>query len=541
MNHITSSWAQQYCLFDPGILANDINSIGLSLISATTRVMECTSQATSDAGPALDDAVRQLVLGWSARRAHDNLETIRRANEQVRDACTTMAHHTRRLHEAILAARSSVVSAYAAADASIASGNLLHYPVSYGEDPVTSLMRAYIDPMDKARIDGARCGVVSDVYFALTTAQRALDDVAEFVAASLRVDPWTALPAPLMPTAQTEASRANLRNQLILNADLASADEWRRRFALSVTAALNRGSESGADVQLLAYDSDEPALQGGVVLAIGDVASAKFVTTIVPGVGNSPLDMGDTVDLASTLNDKVTSTARNGGSSATVLWFDYDIPMSVGYDKIPDSTTQAVLHGFSDVLNGANSTHADAESERLVEFLGELRSLVAPGAQISLVGHSYGAVVASLAAKRLPAKVSLKSLFMLAAPGAGRGVHSAKSYPALSPEQVYVASYPFDPVTSSAFDELLDANPTHAWARRYLPFSVDDGPFGADPARAAFGAQVINTPSNVPTDGRNPADFSQHALTNYLAGETLGAIAAVMTGQPQGIPLRPRK
>lgn len=126
--------------------------------------------------------------------------------------------------------------------------------------------------------------------------------------------------------------------------------------------------------QILLFD---PAGDGRVVEVFGDLAAAAHVGVVVPGItndlGNFSGGGGGFRANAAQLHDA--STDLGGDDVATIAWLGYDTPDSA------DAT-----------LRGAARSGAPA----LVQFLEGIDPDA--GKQVTLIAHSYGSVVAGVAA-----------------------------------------------------------------------------------------------------------------------------------------------
>ena len=141
-----------------------------------------------------------------------------------------------------------------------------------------------------------------------------------------------------------------------------------RSCAASLSARLTEGDDE--PVRVLACD---PSDRGRAVVALGDPSTASSVAVLVPG---------SDIDLA-TLADPVVPDRRPFGwarslhaaapDTAVVLWVGYETPVGIGRDA-------------------ATGRLARAAVPALVSFVDGL-----PGAaHVTVIGHSYGAVVVSL-------------------------------------------------------------------------------------------------------------------------------------------------
>jgi pimeloyl-ACP methyl ester carboxylesterase len=154
--------------------------------------------------------------------------------------------------------------------------------------------------------------------------------------------------------------------------------------------------------QVLSFDRR----QGGRVAEVfGDLTRADRVAVLVPGVGNG-LDDFDRVTRqhpyrspraqAQALYREERSLAP-GGRVAVIAWLGYRPPPDLGRSAAREELAQA----------GANAL------DRFVSGLVTVR----PSARIGVVGHSYGSVVAGLAAHRMPPQVS--DIVAVGSPGMG--------------------------------------------------------------------------------------------------------------------------
>ncbi|PWW23072.1 alpha/beta hydrolase family protein [Geodermatophilus normandii] len=225
--------------------------------------------------------------------------------------------------------------------------------------------------------------------------------------------------------------------------------------AADLAARLGEGTVIGCD----------PAGRGLAVVVLGDLATAAHVTVLVPG---------SDVDLARLARPFAWAQALAGAGGpglAVVVWVGYGTPDGLGVDA-------------------AGGRLARAGAAALVRFVDDLRT----GAHVTVVGHSYGAVVTALAARHLAAD----DLVLLGSPGA-----RADSVAGLGTRARVWAG--------RADDD---------WIGRVPNVRVGDLGHGADPADPDFGARAV------PVDGVAGHD-------GYLAPGTasLTAVAAVATGR----------
>ncbi len=216
----------------------------------------------------------------------------------------------------------------------------------------------------------------------------------------------------------------------------------------------------------------DPAGRGMAVVVLGDLATAAHVAVLVPGSDTDLARLHDPQQPQRRPSGWARALADAGGPGlAVVLWVGYVTPDGLGVDA-------------------ATGRLARAGAEALVRFVAGL-----PGsAHVTVVGHSYGAVVAALAARDLAAD----DVVLLACPGARAGSVADLGTGA----RVWAARADTD------------------WIGRVPAVRVGDLGHGADPADPGFGARPL------PVDGVPGHD-------GYLlpGSASLAAVAAVATGR----------
>jgi pimeloyl-ACP methyl ester carboxylesterase len=154
--------------------------------------------------------------------------------------------------------------------------------------------------------------------------------------------------------------------------------------------------------QFLAFD---PRGNGRIVEVFGDLGTADRIAVLVPGVANRAdnfnTGLGDVRDRAPAVQARAlydaTVAAAPGQRVAVIAWLGYDAPQGVGRSAAREELARA----------GAKSL------DRFAKNLAAMR----PDAVVTLIGHSYGSVVAGLAAAHLPSQV--KDLVVIGSPGMG--------------------------------------------------------------------------------------------------------------------------
>jgi hypothetical protein len=149
--------------------------------------------------------------------------------------------------------------------------------------------------------------------------------------------------------------------------------------------------------QFLEYDT---AGDGRAVEAVGDLAHATHIAIVVPGVdttlANFDHGLGNVERRAPAFQARqlyAQMTARTREPVAVIAWLGYDPPEGIG-------------------LAAVREDRAKAGAAALVSFVDGL-----PKVDVTVIGHSYGSVVAGLAAPRLG--VNVQDIIAIGSPGMG--------------------------------------------------------------------------------------------------------------------------
>ncbi|WP_221321265.1 alpha/beta hydrolase [Actinoplanes sp. L3-i22] len=308
--------------------------------------------------------------------------------------------------------------------------------------------------------------------------------------------------APALPPAGTAAWRADRRalpdpvtaEPAVVHARLAAASPAERRDLVAEFPAV-LGNLDGAPVELR-YAANERAMRasgfdhpagdyllfdprgrGRIAQVFGDLATARRIVVLVPGMSNRLANFWTGVggrSYRSTALQAADLQRAAGSGVAVIAWLGYDTP-------------QGVAEGARDGLARAGA----AALIRLVDGLLAVR----PEATVALFGHSYGSTVIGRAAARLPARVTDIAVF--ASPG--MGVDRAA-----------------DLGTGA---RIWAGQSARDWVRWVPAVRVAGLGHGARPTAAGFGARVFAT-----------ADVPDH--DHYLAPGTdsLAALAAIAGG-----------
>ncbi|MDP9792189.1 pimeloyl-ACP methyl ester carboxylesterase [Catenuloplanes nepalensis] len=223
----------------------------------------------------------------------------------------------------------------------------------------------------------------------------------------------------------------------------------------------------------------DPRGDGQAAEVFGDLATAERITIVVPGVATT-LDtftrgLGNVARRAPAVQARAVHEAALAHDPharvAVIAWLGYDPPDGVGVSAAREEVARSGARALTQLLSG----------------LGAAR----PGVPVTLVGHSYGAIVAGLAVRAGAPAVT--DLVALGAPGIGAA--KATDFPGV---RVWAAR--------------ADAD----WIARVPAGSLFGFGHGTPPAAASFGALPLPTAPSTVHDA-------------YLTAEspTLPAVAAL--------------
>lgn len=525
---------------DPFAVVDDLVGVDVGGLRAWSGLTSNARQSLSDGTGRLTDALGPMAAGWSNPAPQRVIHRQREAGLAARDVLGRQVDAAQDVIGTLESTRLSAQAEVTGAEARIlATGwppgaDLLGWAAGNGALPVVS----------------ATIGGLADAVIRL----RSRNDAAlESLTTTLRTDPAeavdtlladmhatnleVALPAGPGLDPPAEIDRANLDH---LAADLQSSDLSVQFAALGVQAALDKARAEGGQAQLLVYESASSTSQGRAAISIGDITWADNVVTKAPGVSSAPATMSDGIGTAVGLRDRAEELDPSA-RTAVVAWYGYNTPLgAVG------GSPMTPLADVANVAAATSDVNARVGGVQLVEDLKNFRALAPQDARFVGIGFSMGSTVVSAAGAH---GADFDDLVMLGSPGASIDVGSAADYPGTVPEHVWVGSYDQDPITTGVTDNLAGAL-NGLRLNRYQPTA-----FGPDPADADFGARVLDVQSNVPDPSVdvggllgwvvNPlankvVDLSaHHSEDNYLSGASLDAVASIVVGHYDDVPVRP--
>jgi pimeloyl-ACP methyl ester carboxylesterase len=241
------------------------------------------------------------------------------------------------------------------------------------------------------------------------------------------------------------------------------------------------------DRQILLFD---PTGDGRIVEVFGDLEAADRVAVLVPGMANDLINYDDDDGLRQDAIDLHGATCQTG--VATISWLGYDTP---------------------DGVDAVSRTAAQQSAPALARFLAG----IGRDKTITIVAHSYGSVLAGIAAAD---GIQVDNLVVVGSPGTT--LAHASEAKLRDGGRVWSALAPGDPI-------MLAGNPLAAWRRwagvpPLLPTTVrsfvdlDHLWHGANPAGDQFGALRITTTGSF-------------GHTDYFTATTLANLALIVEGR----------
>jgi hypothetical protein len=260
----------------------------------------------------------------------------------------------------------------------------------------------------------------------------------------------------------------------------AFADAYQQTSAAMRAAGGPYAAWAAGGRQFLSF---EVSGDGTAVEVVGDLNTAGRIAVLVPGVDTSLRDfdrgLGGIARRAPAVQARALyqqlHTVDPDGHVAVVAWLGYDAPNGIGLDAVREARARAGAVALTAFVHGIHAQRPDAS--------------------VTLIGHSYGAIVVGLAAPRLP---EVSDLIALGAPGMG-----ARRASDLGGARVWSA--------------LASAD----WIRRIPQVRVLDLGHGRRPSDSDFGARPL------PAEGVAGHDY-------YLVpgSVTLRAVAPIVLGDP---------
>lgn len=228
-------------------------------------------------------------------------------------------------------------------------------------------------------------------------------------------------------------------------------------------------------------------LPGEVVISIGDLDNADYVSYLIPGMFFTVEgQVGAWVDTADALYKAQSSwlnqLGKPGESVATVAWIGYQTPHLLNVGSL-DLALEGAKH-LSRSISGLQ-----AERPKSPPFL-------------SVMAHSYGSTATMLALQE--GSITLDAFAMIGSPGAQAQTVGDLS---MSSENVFVAEASFDPVCNSAF-------------------------YGSDPGSKEFGARRFGVNGGVdPITDRYLSASEGHNEYFRPGSESLRNLALIGIGE----------
>jgi hypothetical protein len=208
---------------------------------------------------------------------------------------------------------------------------------------------------------------------------------------------------------------------------------------------------SREDVYLLDFDIDFANGDGKAVVALGDPGTAEHVGVVVPGINNALGTIDGTLRQAAILRSAAGEIdPKILSRTATIAWMGYDNP--------------------NGVEDAANRAEAQQGSPWLKSFVNGLRAghTTSPKTpHITVFGHSYGSVVAGMAAFD---GMKADDVVVYGSPGIGRSGVTAEDFK----QRIWAAKTKGDIIWLAKIIPLMGSNPTSEnFGARKVPVGPD--------------------------------------------------------------------
>ncbi|GAA1738413.1 hypothetical protein GCM10009734_50390 [Nonomuraea bangladeshensis] len=297
--------------------------------------------------------------------------------------------------------------------------------------------------------------------------------------------------------------------------------EAEQRKIRAVEKSLAMGGVNGRPPALLLHF--ELGGLGKAAISFGDPDKAGSVVTSVPGTGSKLEGIGGDAARAATLWDRANSTASPRTKIASIIWLGYEAPqLDAGLLRADTSVAspnlaQAGAGSLASFLDGLHATHQPAGTPRF-----------------TVLGHSYGSVVAGMAAQTRKGTFA-DQLILVGSPGT-----MAARASDLGVKQVWVGESPQDPIADLGHLPLSGGrNPISGILNPWFPNGA--GPFGTDPSNIAFGANrfVVD-----PTPVSGPLSFTGYDIGTHSGywdsqSESLKNLGFIINGQYDQVSVLP--
>ncbi|UVF79693.1 alpha/beta hydrolase [Gordonia mangrovi] len=272
------------------------------------------------------------------------------------------------------------------------------------------------------------------------------------------------------------------------------------RNAQSVRTGLAKAQQTapGAVIQLYAYDPHAFGGDGKVVVAVGDLDTARNVAWLVPGVG---ADISRTAGDVQNAADLYKQAGGDRGDVATAIWIGYDAPSGADLGALTGSGAARDggrmladdIAGFVTARDQLGVGQGSGVDDRL---------------NLGLIGHSYGSTTVGWAGDNERMSDDLDTVTLLGSPGAG-GIATADEF-GIGATNVYVGAASDDAV----------AHLGGATANTGI------SGLGIDPATTAFGAERFRA------EGGDVAPIlGNHSSYFQIGSESLENLGRIVAGR----------
>ncbi|MFD7075224.1 alpha/beta hydrolase [Nocardioides sp. NPDC059952] len=275
-----------------------------------------------------------------------------------------------------------------------------------------------------------------------------------------------------------------------------------------INGTIDPASNEPYVAQIYAYDPAAFDGDGAVAMAVGDLDTAKNVSTITPGLTN---DGGSAPNLAEdAVNVQQATSFEGGNSNASMFWMGYDAPDdgdSPGVSR--EDMAKEGGRRLADTFNGLNAMRDD-------DF------------HLTAIGHSYGSTTLSHAMTDHSPDVD--DVVLAGSPGAGDNASTAGDF-GVGDGHVWVGANSEDPVADLGDQGRVSPGPILGGGLAgplggLLP--TGDIGMGRNPAEDDFGAIRFQAES---TTRGETGIIGDHTKYFDQGTESLSNIAHIVNGQ----------
>ena len=189
-------------------------------------------------------------------------------------------------------------------------------------------------------------------------------------------------------------------NMAVLRQQAADGDQGAQDLLNRIDGSRGGATDPSQHLYLLGYTPQDGGTDAMAIVAISNPDTADNVAVFVPGTGSTVADIGSNIDRMDDLKAQ-SELIDDEASTSTIVWLGYDAP-----NNLPAAS------GAGPASDGAPA---------LREFTHGLRASHegAGGANLTVIGHSYGSTVVGHADRDGTGGLGADSIIVAGSPGMG--------------------------------------------------------------------------------------------------------------------------